>query len=144
MIPQERAERSAEMMWQNDAASKWLGMTLELIKPGEAIVSLEVKAQHLNGHQRCHGGFIFALADSAFAFACNSYNQVTVAQSNQITYISPAKLGEMLTARAIETARTGRSGVYDVEVHGPDNRKIAVFRGQSRTIKGQHFEEDCL
>lgn len=142
MTPQERAERSAAVMWENDAASKWLGMRLDAVGPGTATMSFEVQTHHLNGHYICHGGYIFTLADSTFAFACNSYNQLTVAQENQITYLSPGKSGERLTATATETAKNGRSGVYDVTVTGPDGRKVAVFRGLSRQVLGQHFEEE--
>lgn len=142
MTPQHRAEQSAAAMWANDAASKWLGMRLDRVGPGTATLSFEVKDHHLNGHYICHGGYIFTLADSAFAFACNSYNELTVAQENQITFLSPGKGGERLTAVATETAKTGRSGVYDVTVTGADGRTVAVFRGLSRTIKGQHFEEN--
>lgn len=142
MTPQERAEKSAERMWANDRASKWLGITLDSVGPGRATMSFEVQDHHLNGHDICHGGYIFTLADSTFAFACNSYNQVTVAQENQITFLSPGRGGERLTAHAQETARAGRSGVYDVTVTGEDGRKVAVFRGLSRTIKGQNFEEE--
>ena len=142
MTPQDRAERSAAVMWDKDAASKWLGMTLDAVGPGTARVSFHIQDHHLNGHAICHGGYIFTLADSAFAFACNSYNQITVAQENQITFLSPGKGGERLTAIARETARTGRSGVYDVTVTSEDGRKVAVFRGLSRTLSGQHFEED--
>ena len=105
-------------------------------------MSFEVQDHHLNGHDICHGGYIFTLADSTFAFACNSYNQATVAQENQITFLSPGRGGERLTAYAEETARAGRSGVYDVTVTGEDGRKVAVFRGLSRSVKGQNFEEE--
>lgn len=142
MTPQERAERSAAAMWANDAASQWLGMTLDAVAPGSATLSFTVAPHHLNGHGICHGGYIFTLADSAFAFACNSYNQVTVAQENQITYLAPGQPSERLTAVATETARNGRSGVYDITVTGGDGRKVALFRGLSRTIRGQHFEEE--
>lgn len=142
MTPQLRAERSAEAMWANDRASKWLGMSLDAIGPGTATMSFTVQDHHLNGHSICHGGYIFTLADSAFAFACNSYNENTVAQQNQITYLSPGRAGERLTATATETSKTGRSGIYDITVTGEDGRKVAVFRGLSRTIKGHHFEED--
>ncbi len=142
MTPQDRAEKSAACMWENDAASKWLGMTLDAVGPGTATLSFTVQDHHLNGHAICHGGYIFTLADSAFAFACNSYNQITVAQENQITFLSPGKGGERLTATALETAKTGRSGVYDVTVTGEDGRKVALLRGLSRTIQGQHFEEE--
>ena len=142
MTPQQRAERAAEVMWARDAASQSMGLTIHEVGPGRAVLSMEVQAHHLNGHQICHGGFIFTLADSSFAFACNSYNQLTVAQENQITFLAPAKLGERLTATAEEQARTGRSGVYDVTVTGADGRKVALMRGLSRTVKGQHFPED--
>ena len=141
MTPEDRARRSAEAMWANDRASKWLGMTLDTVGPGTATMSFTVEDHHLNGHDICHGGYIFTLADSAFAFACNSYNQIAVAQENQITFLSPGRKGERLTAVATEAARTGRSGVYDIIVTGGDGRKVALFRGLSRTIKGQHFEE---
>ena len=102
---------------------------------------MRVRADMVNGHAICHGGYIFTLADSTFAFACNSYNQVTVAQENSITYLSPGKPGERLTAVGVESAKNGRSGVYDITVTGEDGRKVALFRGLSRTIKGQNFEE---
>ena len=141
MTPQERAERSADAMWANDRASKWLGMTLDAVGPGTATMSFEVQPHHLNGHDICHGGYIFTLADSAFAFACNSYNANAVAQQNSITYLSPGRAGERLTAIAVEATRAGRSGVYDVTVTGGDGRNVALFRGLSRIINGQHFEE---
>lgn len=142
MTPEDRARRSAEAMWANDRASKWLGMSLDAVGPGTATMSFTVEDHHLNGHDICHGGYIFTLADSAFAFACNSYNQIAVAQENQITFLSPGRKGERLTAVAVEAAKTGRSGVYDIIVTGGDGRKVALFRGLSRTIKGQHFEEE--
>ncbi|QBF29879.1 hydroxyphenylacetyl-CoA thioesterase PaaI [Thalassococcus sp. S3] len=142
MTPQERAEKSAAAMWAKDAASQWLGMTLDAVGPGTARLSFEVKDHHLNGHGICHGGYIFTLADSAFAFACNSYNALTVAQENSITFLTPGQPAERLTAEAVETARAGRSGIYDVTVTGQDGRKVAVFRGLARTVKGQHFEEE--
>lgn len=141
MTPQERAQRSADAMWATDTASQSLGMSIDHIAPGAATLSMTVRPEFLNGHGICHGGFIFTLADSAFAFACNSYNIATVAQENQITYLAPGQPGERLTATATETAVTGRSGVYDVVVTGQDGRKVAVFRGLSRQIKGHHFDE---
>jgi len=142
MTPQQRAERAATVMWAEDAASQQVGMRIDRIAPGEAVLSMEVQPHHLNGHRICHGGFIFTLADSAFAFACNSYNQLAVAQENQITFLAPGQLGERLTATAQEQARSGRTGVYDVTVTGADGRKVALMRGLSRTVKGQHFPED--
>ena len=143
MTPQERAERSAKAMWASDTASQQMGMRIDQIAPGRAVLSMQVEDRFLNGHRICHGGFIFTLADSAFAFACNTYNAVTVAQENQITFLSPGQPGERLTAIAQETARPGRSGVYDVTVTGEDGRKVALMRGLSRTIKGTLFEENA-
>lgn len=142
ITPQRRAEQSAAAMMAADAATRHLGMTIDLIGPGRATMSMNVTPQMLNGHAICHGGYIFTLADTAFAFACNSYNQLVVAQQNQITYVSPGQLDEKLTATATEVSRSGRSGVYDVLVTGGDGRTVALFRGLSRTIKGQHFDED--
>lgn len=142
MTPNERARTCADIMFGKDAASAGLGMQITAIGPGSATLTMPVRLDMLNGHGICHGGFIFTLADSAFAFACNSYNQLTVAQQNQITYLSPGQADEVLTASAIEVSRTGRSGIYDVTVTGSDARIIALFRGLSRTVKGQHFPEE--
>ncbi|SNS18654.1 hydroxyphenylacetyl-CoA thioesterase PaaI [Antarctobacter heliothermus] len=144
MTPQQRATRAAEAMWAEDAASQQMGMRIDEIAPGRAVLSMEVQPHHLNGHKICHGGFIFTLADSAFAFACNSYNRLTVAQENQITFLAPGQPGERLTATAQEQALSGRSGVYDVTVTGGDGRKVALMRGLSRTVKGHLFPEDEL
>ncbi|SEW31255.1 acyl-CoA thioesterase [Aliiroseovarius sediminilitoris] len=143
MTPQDRAERAAKAMWDDDPASQGLGMSLDRIGPGHAVISMKVRGNMVNGHGICHGGFIFTLADSAFAFACNSYNHCVVAQHNSITYLMPGKLGELLTATASETSRTGRSGIYDVTVTGEDGRNVALFRGHSRQISGTHFDEDA-
>jgi len=142
MTPEERAERSAAAMWARDAASRWVGLTLDRIEPGRARMSVTIRDDHLNGHGICHGGVIFTLADSAFAFACNSRNAVAVAQHNSISYLSPGRLGETLTAEAREMALTGRSGLTDVTVTGGDGRIVALFRGASRQIGGTHFEEE--
>ncbi len=139
---QARAEKSAAVMMARDAASKALGMTIDHISPGQARLSMRVTDAMLNGHGICHGGYIFTLADSAFAFACNSFNQLTVAQQNQITYLEPVRLNDHLTAHAARVSGGGRSGVYDVRVTTADGTTAAVFRGLSRTIKGQHFPED--
>ncbi|MDN2566559.1 hydroxyphenylacetyl-CoA thioesterase PaaI [Aquibium sp. A9E412] len=141
LTPQAVAERSAEAMWARDAASKWLGATLDAVGPGTAALSMTVETHHTNGHDICHGGYIFTLADSAFAFACNSYNTVVVAQHNVITFIAPARRGDRLTAEAREVTRYGRSGIYDVRVRDQDGRLIAEFRGASRAIEGRHFDE---
>ena len=139
MSPLEIAEKCAEIMWENDKASKQLGFTLEKISPGHAEMTLVIDERHLNGHSICHGGLIFSLADSAFAFACNTYNESTVAQNNSITFIRPAFLKQKLTARACEVDKSGRSGIYDVSVTNESNEVVAQFRGHSRTIKGKHF-----
>ena len=141
MDEQERARRSAQAMWSGDKASQWLGLSLDDIGPGRAVMSMVVADHHLNGHSICHGGFTFTLADSAFAFACNSYNPQAVAQHNTISFLAPGKPGEKLTATAVEVSRGGRSGVYDVSVTGEDGRTVALFRGASRKIAGTHFDE---
>ena len=143
LSPQEIAERSADAMWARDDASKWLGCNLDAVGPGTATLSMTVEKHHTNGHDICHGGFIFTLADSAFAFACNAYNQLAVAQHNSITFVAPGRLGERLTAQAREIARFGRSGIYDVRVCDQDGRLIAEFRGNSRTIEGRHFDDNA-
>lgn len=138
---QERAERVRDVMWQGDEASRWLGMTCTHIAPGAATVSMALEAHHCNGHKTCHGGISYALADSAFALACNSYNQIAVAQHNSMTYVAPAFVGDVLTAHAVEQARFGRSGIYDIRITNQNGDLIAEFRGGSRVIRGQHFEE---
>ncbi len=141
MTPKERARKSADAMWSTDGASQWLGMTLVSVDEGHAVMSLKVEKHHCNGHGMCHGGITFSLADSCFAFACNSRNQATVAQNNMITFTAPAKLGDTLTATAREVSLTGRSGIYDVRVENQDGQTVAEMRGLSRAIKGQLFEE---
>ena len=138
---EEIATRSAQAMWSRDDASKWLGAALESVGPGTATLSMTVEKHHTNGHDICHGGFIFTLADSAFAFACNSYNQLVVAQHNVITFVAPGQLGDRLTATAREVTRFGRSGIYDVRVTNQAGRLIAEFRGASRAIEGRHFDD---
>ncbi|RME18770.1 MAG: hydroxyphenylacetyl-CoA thioesterase PaaI [Alphaproteobacteria bacterium] len=143
MTPQERAARSAAAMWADDRASQALGMEIVEIGPGRAVLTMTLREDMANGHGIAHGGFIFTLADSAFAFACNSYNTVVVAQHNSITYLTPGRVGERLTATATEAHRAGRSGLYDVVVTGEDGRKVALFRGASRQINGTHFDENA-
>lgn len=136
MTPLEMAQASAAAMWAEDSASRGLGMRIDHVEPGAAVLSMEIGAAMVNGHGFCHGGFIFTLADSAFAFACNSYNQRAVAQSCQITYVAPGRLGVRLTADARERHRADRSGIYDVTVRDDAGTVIAEFRGMSRTIPG--------
>lgn len=142
MTPETRARRSADAMWAQDAASQGLGMAITAIGPGTATLTMQVRPEMLNGHCICHGGYIFTLADSAFAFACNSYNRLAVAQSNAITYLSPGQPGDILTATAREVALAGRSGTYDVTVTDGKGTPIALFRGLSRQITGTHFDEE--
>lgn len=141
MTPKERAKRSAQAMWSDDRASAWLGMELVDVDEGTATLSLKIEKHHTNGLGMCHGGITFALADSAFAFACNSRNQATVAQHNSITYVAAGQLGDTLTAHAREVSLTGRSGVYDVTVTNQGGETIAEFRGCSRSVRGTLFDE---
>lgn len=141
MTTKERAEKSAAAMWANDNASVWMGMELIEVDEGRAVLALTIAPHHANGHGICHGGITFTLADSAFAFACNSRNQATVAQHNVISYTAPAKVGDRLTATATEVSLAGRSGIYDVQVTNSAGQVVAEFRGFSRTISGQHFQE---
>ena len=137
--PDAIARASADAMWANDPASAGLGMRLDDVGAGYALMSMEVTAAMTNGHDTAHGGFIFTLADSAFAFACNSHGDRAVAQHCAITYIRPGRLGDRLVASAHEVSRTGRSGIYDVQVSVRDE-VIAEFRGHSRTIGGSWVE----
>ena len=130
------ARAAADAMWKDDEASRALGMTLAEIAPGRATLTMMVTDKMVNGHGLCHGGYIFTLADSAFAFACNTHNQRTVAQNCNITYVAPGRLGDLLTARCREVSRSCRSGIYDVTVTREGGEVIAEFRGLSRTVKG--------
>jgi len=132
----EIARRSAATMWADDAASRGLGMRLVGIAPGVAVLSMPVTEAMVNGHGLAHGGFIFTLADSAFAFACNSRGQRQIAQHCQVSFVAPGKLGMVLTAEARERQRGERSGIYDVTVRDEAGTVIAEFRGHSRAIPG--------
>ena len=134
------ARRCADAMWADDAASPALGMLLEHVAAGAARMAMPVRSDMVNGHGLCHGGFIFALADSAMAFAANAYGERAVAQHAAITYLRPGRLGETLTATAAERARSGRSGIYDVCVTGSsDGSVVAEFRGHTRLSGGRFF-----
>ena len=141
MTPQEIAEACAQAMWNDDRASQRLDMTVEHVGPGQAILGMTITEAMTNGHGTCHGGYIFTLADSAFAFACNSYNQRAVAQHCSVTFIAPAYRGNRLTATAREVSRRGRGGIYDITVTNQDGEQVAEFRGHSRTVKGTHLPE---
>jgi acyl-CoA thioesterase len=135
LSPDDLARACADAMWKEDDASSGLGMEIADIGPGLATLTMTVKANMVNGQRIAHGGFIFTLADSAFAFACNSHNERAVAAQGNITFIRPGKLGDRLVATAREISRSGRSGIYDVCVTANDV-VIAEFRGHSRTIPG--------
>ncbi len=131
------AEAVAAAMYARDQASKALAITLDQIRPGFARMSMTVRPDMVNGHDICHGGMIFTLADTAFAYACNSYNHTTVAQAAQITFVAAARNGDRLVAEAVERTASGRTGVYDVAVSDQAGRTVALFRGNSYRIKGE-------
>lgn len=135
LSPDDLARACAEAMWKEDDASKGLGMTILEVGAGRATLSMTIAPHMVNGQRIAHGGFIFTLADSAFAFACNTYNERVVAAQGSITFIRPASLGDLLIARAREVSRNGRSGIYDVRVTAGE-AVIAEFRGHSRSISG--------
>jgi acyl-CoA thioesterase len=124
-------------MFMDDAASRGLGMHIEAVGPGYARIAMTVRPDMLNGFKICHGGFITTLADSAFAFACNSYNEVTVASGIVVDFLAPANEGDRLVAECHEVARTGRTGVYDIKVTDQGGKTIMVMRGRSHTMKGK-------
>jgi acyl-CoA thioesterase len=135
LSPDDLARACADAMWKEDDASSGLGMKIIEVGSGRATLTMRVAPHMVNGQRIAHGGFIFTLADSAFAFACNSHNQKSVAAQGNITFIRPGKLGDELVATAREISRSGRSGIYDVQVT-VDGEVIAEFRGHSRTIGG--------
>ena len=135
LSPDDLARACADAMWKHDDASSGLGMTIVEIGAGRATLTMTVRPDMVNGQRIAHGGFIFALADSAFAFACNSHNEKAVAAHDDITFIKPGRVGDTLVATAREVSRSGRSGIYDVRVTVGDD-VIAEFRGHSRTIGG--------
>lgn len=139
--PQQLAERVGRVMYNADMASQALGMKLVSTAPGQAVMTMTVRANMLNGHKTCHGGFLFSLADSAFAFACNSRNNVTVASGGSIDFLAPAFEGDVLSASATEYSLAGRTGVYDVHITNQDGKQVAVFRGRSYRIKGLVTDE---
>jgi acyl-CoA thioesterase len=137
MTPDALARACADAMLADDRAIRGLGIAFEDVGPGHARVSMTVAESMLNSHGICHGGFIFALADTAFAYACNSHGQSAVAQHNSITFLRPGRLGERLTAEATERSRAARSGIYDVRVTGADGAVVAELRGHSRLTGGR-------
>jgi len=138
---QRTAERSAETLYRGDAASQQLGMTIESCGPGRATVSMRIRPDMVNGHRICHGGLIFALADSAFAFACNSYGDNTVAAGAAIEFLAPGREGDVLRAIATERWRAGRAGIYEIEVQNQRDEIVALFRGRSHQIAGRLIDD---
>jgi acyl-CoA thioesterase len=137
LSPQQIAEAVRDAMWRDDRASKALGMQVQAIGPGTSTVTMTVRDDMLNGHDICHGGLITTLADSAFAFACNAYNEVTVASGFDVNLIAAARLGDVLVAEAREVSKAGRTGVYDIDVRNQRGERVAVLRGRSYTLKGK-------
>ena len=134
---QQTADLVREGMFRNDRASKLLGMQIVDVGPGRATLTMAIRDDMLNGHDICHGGLITTLADSAFAFACNSYNELTVASGFSVDLLAPGRLNDVLTARCIEVSKAGRTGVYDTVITNQRGERVAVFRGRSYTMKGK-------
>ncbi|WP_144006845.1 hydroxyphenylacetyl-CoA thioesterase PaaI [Pelomonas sp. KK5] len=141
MTPQQIAEAVRDAMFANDRASKALGMEILAIGPGTATLTMTIREDMLNGLDICHGGVVTTLADSAFAFACNAYNEATVASGFSVDLIAPGRLGDRLTATAGEVALAGRTGVYDITVRNQRDELVAVFRGNSYRLKGRKVVE---
>jgi len=140
MTPQEIAQVCARTMLEGDVAARHVGIELIDIGPGRARMRMTVRPEFANGHGICHGGYIFTLADTAFAYACNSHNQRAVAAGSAIEFLQPAASGDTLVAEASEQQRAGRTGLYDVRVTDQTGRTVALFRGRSATIKGQFVD----
>ena len=135
--PQQVAERVRDGMLADDHATRMLGMQVVDVGPGRAVIRMTVRQDMLNGHAICHGGLIATLADSTFAFACNSYNELSVASGFSIDLLAPGRLGDVLTATCVEVAKGGRTGLYDSEVCNQRGERIALFRGRSYTARGK-------
>ena len=138
---QKVAERAVEALWSGDQASQQLGMQIESCGPGRATVTMRIRPDMVNGHRICHGGLVFALADSAFAFACNSYGDNTVAAGAAIEFLVPAREGDVLRAVATERWRAGRAGIYEIEVRNQRDEAVALFRGRSHQIAGRLIDD---
>jgi acyl-CoA thioesterase len=131
------ADATAEAMFSRDRAAQALGIKIVRVQPGASLLTMAVRSDMVNGHHICHGGMIFSLADTAFAYACNSYNKNTVASACHIDFLAPAKEGETLEAEAVEQSASGRTGVYDITVRNNHGKTIALFRGKSYRINGE-------
>ncbi len=130
----ELAQRCADSMWAGDTASQELGIVIEVLAPGSVRASMEVRPSMINGHDVCHGGYLFTLADTAFAFACNAYDRVTLAAAASIDFLRPARLGDRLTAETTERHRGRRAGLYDVVVTNQHDQAVAIFHGRSHAL----------
>lgn len=143
MTPEERALKVSESMFAADvAARETMGIEIVSVAPGRAVLRMAVKPLHLNGHKICHGGFIFTLADTTFAYACNSYNKNAVAAGCSIEFLKPGQDGDVLTCEGVEQVLQGRHGIYDMKVSNQRGEVIAMFRGKSAVIPGQVFPEE--
>jgi len=137
------AERAVRVLYEQDRASQSLGMRITRVAPGEAEMTMQVRTDMTNGHDICHGGFVFALADSTFAFACNSHGDSTVAAAASIDFLAPVRAGDRLTATARELWRGGRSGLYEIVVANQRGESVALFRGRSQRVRGRLVAEDA-
>jgi len=135
--PQRLAEAVRDAMFANDRAAKALGIEILAVRPGGAVLRMAVREDMLNGHDIAHGGLITTLADTAFAYGCNSHNEVTVASGFTVDLLAPGRLGDVLTASCSEVSKAGRTGVYDIEVRNQRDERVAVFRGRSYTMRGK-------
>jgi acyl-CoA thioesterase len=135
--PQATAERVRDQLWATDRASQGMGMRVAAIGPGTCTMTMTVREDMLNGYGTCQGGLLAALADSCFAFACNAYDEVTVASGFNVEIVAPARLGDVLAATAVEVSKAGRMGVYDVDVRNQRGERVVAFRGRSYTMKGK-------
>lgn len=143
MTPEQRATRVGEAMFAADvAARETMGIEIVSVTPGRAVLRMAVKALHLNGHKICHGGFIFTLADTTFAYACNSYNRNAVAAGCSIEFLKPSLEGDVLTCEGQEQVLQGRHGIYDMKVSNQKGEVVAMFRGKSAVIPGSIFPEE--
>jgi len=131
------AERVRDHLWSTDRASQGMGMRVEAIGPGSCAMTMTVREDMLNGYGNCQGGLMTALADSCFAFACNAYDEITVASGFNVEILAPGRLGDVLTATAVEVSKAGRMGVYDVDVRNQRDERVVAFRGRSYTLKGK-------
>lgn len=140
--PEQLAQSCAQAMYERDEASRNLGMNITHVAPGKATVTMPVTHIMIQGHGSCHGGYLFTLADSAFAFACNSYNKATVASGCSIDYMLGAREGDMLTANAVEQSRGNRTGVYDITITNQNGHVVALFRGKSYQVRGEVIQSE--